>query len=468
MKQIFNKIILAAIALCVAPLFPADKITLAIMPLHPQSEEVKNLAATVTTILRNELGATQRFTIVDLDSLSTLMQEQARQQAGLTDSATAVKLGNMLNVQKMVLGSVSKLGGYYEIRVNMTDVELGAIEISRDARTKKESQIAGEVEKLSKVIAAKVGLQGKILSVEGDGKFIVNIGSSDGVVRSAQMDVIRMGEPIVDKETGQQYGRKQTRLGKVRIVEFQGPTLAIVTWVKQPEKGKEFAAGDRVVIEGKEIATADLDKKGEYMPGTGDFKKRRKNHRLAFIIDGKEKSRKATIDIGKKNGAKKKLIYALNYKTKKVARAEIKKITDEEEAQVKLSKPLKSEYIENPDYTLRHIGKRRPLSVLGQGGVLSSGGGGSLTVALTTPFILGAQINLGGYGGYRMPFFVTATFLGCMKHQPYIGVGSSITDGGLLFTAGIRLFKIKLVGFDIAVLSTPGGVGGVVGIGLNL
>lgn len=56
------------------------------------------------------------------------MLEQQFQQTGCTESACAVKLGKLLNMQKMIYGSFMKAGTSYFIAIEVIDVETGKIE----------------------------------------------------------------------------------------------------------------------------------------------------------------------------------------------------------------------------------------------------------------------------------------------------------------------------------------------------
>jgi len=245
-----KKYIICFLLLGSSILIPAEKIRIAIMDLQPLGEVSPDLALNVSSILRNELAATQRFIVVDLANLDSVQQEQARQQTGCTEQSCAVKIGNILNVQKIVVGTMGKIGGMFEIRISFVDVERGQLEISTKVQAQNEGRLSTVSEHLAKKIAAKIGLQGKILSDEGKGMYLINIGRDDGVDKGTELEVVRVGEAIIDEETGEFYGRKQEKIGKITITELQGPQLSLV---KKEKKSKDFQKNDRVIIEGKDI-----------------------------------------------------------------------------------------------------------------------------------------------------------------------------------------------------------------------
>ncbi|MEK6794899.1 MAG: hypothetical protein AABZ39_08990 [Spirochaetota bacterium] len=53
------------------------------------------------------------------------------QQTGCTDASCAVKIGQLLNMQFMILGNVAKLGSRYILTIDIVDVEKGSIIVSQ-------------------------------------------------------------------------------------------------------------------------------------------------------------------------------------------------------------------------------------------------------------------------------------------------------------------------------------------------
>lgn len=64
------------------------------------------------------------YTMVERAQIDKVISEQGFQRSSLTD-AQAVKVGRILNVSKVVVGKVSKLGGQYQVDVRVVDVESG-------------------------------------------------------------------------------------------------------------------------------------------------------------------------------------------------------------------------------------------------------------------------------------------------------------------------------------------------------
>ena len=62
--------------------------------------------------------------------MDDILDEQGFQQTGCTTTECAVEMGRMLNVQKMISGTIGKLGATYTIDLSLIDVETAQIERS--------------------------------------------------------------------------------------------------------------------------------------------------------------------------------------------------------------------------------------------------------------------------------------------------------------------------------------------------
>ncbi|MEW6558226.1 MAG: CsgG/HfaB family protein, partial [Elusimicrobiota bacterium] len=91
----------------------------------------KNVAASdssiVSDFLRTELVKLGGFNVVEKANMDKILAEVAFQQTGCTTSECAVQIGKLLNVQQMVVGSLSKLMETYFITVYLVNVETGKI-----------------------------------------------------------------------------------------------------------------------------------------------------------------------------------------------------------------------------------------------------------------------------------------------------------------------------------------------------
>ncbi|MGB7568773.1 MAG: CsgG/HfaB family protein [Chitinivibrionales bacterium] len=78
--------------------------------------------------LRTELFNTGKFTVIERSKMNEILKEQGFQQSGCTITECAVQIGQLIGVQKMVLGSVDKVMELYSVNLRMVDVKSGKIE----------------------------------------------------------------------------------------------------------------------------------------------------------------------------------------------------------------------------------------------------------------------------------------------------------------------------------------------------
>lgn len=103
--------------------------TLAVMDFSANNASAGD-AAVLSELVREAVINSGAFTVVDKKNMDKLLQEQAFQRTGCTSEECAVKLGKVLNVQKMIVGSYSTLGQTRFLTARLVDVETGKSERS--------------------------------------------------------------------------------------------------------------------------------------------------------------------------------------------------------------------------------------------------------------------------------------------------------------------------------------------------
>jgi len=117
--------------LIVLPEPPATKPYVAVMDLNGVGgAETGNIAKTLSDPLRVEFQKTGYYKVCDRTHLDMVMKEIGFQQSGCTSSECAVQVGRVLGVEKMITGSVGKLGNSYIITLQLIDVSTALVEKS--------------------------------------------------------------------------------------------------------------------------------------------------------------------------------------------------------------------------------------------------------------------------------------------------------------------------------------------------
>jgi TolB-like protein len=133
---------------------PSGRSTLAVAAFDPQNVSAGD-AAVIADMFRAELVKQGRFDIIEKVNMDKILAEQAFQQSGCTTAECAVKLGKILNVRYLIVGSFGKLMDQYVLNIRMVETESAKV-IYSDAVGELSTQRA-----VQKAIAAMTTRLGK-------------------------------------------------------------------------------------------------------------------------------------------------------------------------------------------------------------------------------------------------------------------------------------------------------------------
>jgi hypothetical protein len=88
----------------------------------------KTESGILTDKLISLLASTGDYRVVERSQMQSILQEQEFQQSGCTSGECAVEVGQILGVEKIISGSIGKLGSLYSISLKKVDVATGEIE----------------------------------------------------------------------------------------------------------------------------------------------------------------------------------------------------------------------------------------------------------------------------------------------------------------------------------------------------
>ena len=127
--------------------------TLAVASFDPQNVSAGD-AAVIADMFRSELVKAGRFDVVEKANMDKVLAEQSFQQSGCTTQECAVKLGRVLNVRYLIVGSFGKLLDQYVVSFRMVETETAKVVFSDDAR---ELSSQRDVYKAITAMTAKLG-----------------------------------------------------------------------------------------------------------------------------------------------------------------------------------------------------------------------------------------------------------------------------------------------------------------------
>lgn len=103
------------------------KPNIAVMELEGNGVSKTDLGG-LSNRLRTELFKTGKFNVIERSRVDEILKEQGFQQTGCTNATCAVEVGQLIGVEKIVVGNVDKVGQIYSIDIRMVDVGTARIE----------------------------------------------------------------------------------------------------------------------------------------------------------------------------------------------------------------------------------------------------------------------------------------------------------------------------------------------------
>ncbi|MBW1677511.1 MAG: hypothetical protein JRJ79_13140 [Deltaproteobacteria bacterium] len=115
------------------PPYTGEKSTLAIFPIKTENSDLKNLLPTVTDFLITEFLNSGRFKIIDRENVERIVKEVRACQAGYLEEGCMEEM-KVKGTEKMITGSLSRIGRKYVITIKLTDLSTGRIVSSATER----------------------------------------------------------------------------------------------------------------------------------------------------------------------------------------------------------------------------------------------------------------------------------------------------------------------------------------------
>jgi TolB-like protein len=240
--KLYNHRIFGGLLICILLGFASaavsrEKITVAVLDFEGKNVSRENAEA-LTDLLRTELFNTGCFKVIERQQIQKILEEQKFQLSGVTDADQAAEIGRLLNVKKIMIGTVTRLGGTHIINTRIVDVQSGQVELAEAVESKGgDEMLPGAVTELALKVSYKIGVEGSIIRISGETLYI-DLGSADGLKIGQKFDVIRQGEAITDLE-GRVIGTNFENIGSLMITKVQERfSEAVVNHqIKLPRRG---------------------------------------------------------------------------------------------------------------------------------------------------------------------------------------------------------------------------------------
>lgn len=144
-----------ALLLPVMALAAARTPMVAVMPLALGPGVDSGASQVISEALSDELLRTGKARIMERSQMEAILREQGFQQSGACDAnECAVEVGKLLSIDRMVVGSLGRLGGSYSLSVRLVDVQTG--EVLGSSRRMQRGEIDEVVAKMLPALAREL------------------------------------------------------------------------------------------------------------------------------------------------------------------------------------------------------------------------------------------------------------------------------------------------------------------------
>lgn len=132
-----------------------ERFVIAVLDLDMSGGVPETYTTTLTDRLRMELDHTRRFTVVERHAMNSILEEQGFQLSGCVSNECAVEVGKLLGVDRMIAGSIGRVGEAYSVILRLIDVESGIILRTRnvDCRCSIEDILSTRLREAARLIA---------------------------------------------------------------------------------------------------------------------------------------------------------------------------------------------------------------------------------------------------------------------------------------------------------------------------
>ena len=101
----------------------------------------KEKALRTSELIRTEIVNTKAYTVIERNQMDMVFKEHGIQQTGVIDDAYAIKMGQLLSAQKILIGTVMQLGDSIIISGRIVDIEKGVAEFAVNQSAANENQL---------------------------------------------------------------------------------------------------------------------------------------------------------------------------------------------------------------------------------------------------------------------------------------------------------------------------------------
>ncbi|PKM97645.1 MAG: hypothetical protein CVU79_07355 [Elusimicrobia bacterium HGW-Elusimicrobia-3] len=270
---------LSLLLLAAAPGYCAGKKIICVMELQDKSSHShgwRNVGTGVADMLVTALAGTKKYTLIEREKLDKVLDEQRLGASGAVTAQTAARIGRLLGANYIITGAITEfgvkdskigVGGLEKVlpfgggakvakntaraAIDVRAIDTTSAQIVAAAKgegSKSSAEFSGNlsiapsfdfgkdgfdetiigkaarkavedvVKEITKAFDEGGGGAVKIIKISGNQVYI-NSGSADGEKVGRVYGVYRMGEDMVDPDTGESLGSEEEKIGTAKVVK---------------------------------------------------------------------------------------------------------------------------------------------------------------------------------------------------------------------------------------------------------
>jgi TolB-like protein len=149
-------------------------------------------AQRISELIRTEIINTGVYTVIERNQMDMVLKEQGIQQTGALSDEYAIKVGELLSAQKILIGTAMKLGSSIIISGRIVDIEKGVAEFGAQQSAADEDELLEATALFCKKLTGQSSHTTKIASTK---KYRETIKPAENNVKSAQSTAEKATKP---------------------------------------------------------------------------------------------------------------------------------------------------------------------------------------------------------------------------------------------------------------------------------
>lgn len=221
MRRVYIVILCMIFMVSAAAFLPAEPISLAVTQIVPIGVDEDTAQLTVE-LLQTEFSKSPVFRLVERSRLDEILQEQKLSLSGITDADSAVEAGNILNLDRIVFGSLGKYESEYIdylLSLRLVDVERATVEAADSIQIKKGADLQKTISQIVSRLQGNLRFTGAVTALEGDAVY-TSLGEGMGVGPADILGVFKTD--LIKDDKGSVIMREETSVANL-VVEQVSP-----------------------------------------------------------------------------------------------------------------------------------------------------------------------------------------------------------------------------------------------------